>query len=224
MGCCGSAQVIAPVSIAIGLFGLNESGKTCFLRSLQDNFDFDTIPTKTLVKATVSISNLEVVIYDFGYTVGLPASQWSDHFAGLWGFVFMIDGSNRERYKLSQPLWLEIVRDRRMAGKPFVIVSNKHDLKDAMRAAHMQSEFPGAAAFVDASAAVAGKGGTCDSGVTLAISILIGAILKRCETIRVKVETDLTLQPPPAPTTQAGGDPKPDDDSESYSQYYIPDA
>jgi hypothetical protein len=222
MGCCGSrsAQVSSSASIAIGLFGLDRSGKTCFFRSLQGNFDFDTIPTKTEEQAIVSISNHSVVVHDFGYNVGQPASQWSEHFASLWGFVFLIDGSDRDRYNLSQSLWLEIVCDKRMVGKPFVLVSNKRDIANAMHAGTMQRAFPGAVAFIDASAGVAGAR---DSGVALAASRLIGAILKYWETIRVKVEADSERPPPPPRPRQSSGA-QPDHESESRSEDYVPDA
>jgi hypothetical protein len=83
-----SAQVISPGSMAIELFGLNHLCKTCFLRSLQDNFSFAMSPTKTPEKATVSISHHEGVVYDLGHTVGLPRRSGATNLHGCGNMHF----------------------------------------------------------------------------------------------------------------------------------------
>jgi signal recognition particle receptor subunit beta len=72
-----------------------------FLRSLASDFDFDSIPTVGLGQETFEYDGTKLKVYDLS---GSPnfRSVWQRFFAEIWGFVYVVDASDRQRFEESR--------------------------------------------------------------------------------------------------------------------------
>jgi small GTP-binding protein len=194
MGCCGSKQVSNASPIVLGIFGLDGAGKTCLLRAISGEFDFDCVPTIGLGQKTLLYDNDEVTFYDLGGNCKFR-SVWQRFFAELWGFIWVIDSSNSERFEESMEV-LESVRNHKMmASKPFVVLANKQDREGALKTAELREacKFSEDVKIFE-TVMIEEVNGKCNAELTTAISALIDQIFAMYAKIEAQVKTQMAEQ------------------------------
>jgi small GTP-binding protein len=194
MGCCGSRQVSGANPIVISIFGLDGAGKTCVLRALSNEFDFECVPTIGLGQKTLLYDDLQVTFYDLGGNSKFR-SVWQRFYAELWGFVWVIDSSDENRFAESIQV-LESVRSHKMmADKPFVVLANKQDLAGAVNAADLRSKCNlGEDVGIFETVVIEVKDGKCSEAVTTAVSDLLDRIVLKYSTLEGQTRRDMEEQ------------------------------
>jgi small GTP-binding protein len=131
---CASSQTASETCIVVGIFGIDGSGKTCFLHSLVGDFDFGSIvPTIGLGQKTISCRKRSATLYDLGGSTRVR-SVWPRFYPELWGFIFVIDAADSARFAEAAEVLESVKAHPMMADKPFVIVANKQDCEGALTA------------------------------------------------------------------------------------------
>ncbi|KAI8852215.1 ADP-ribosylation factor family-domain-containing protein [Chytridium lagenaria] len=123
-------------AFTVAIFGLDGAGKSSALLRLQSN---SGTPPKTgwgFATADVHIPyqlfGRRIKFFDLGGSAKIR-NIWSNYIAEIHGCIYVIDASNSERFKEAAEAFAVVFDDRRMAGKPFLILSNKQDYSGAAR-------------------------------------------------------------------------------------------
>ena len=183
MGSCVSTQPTATIpldEIEISIFGIDNAGKTCFLRSLAGNFDFDSVPTVGFGQESFMYDDVKLKVYDLGGNENFR-SVWKRYFAEIWGFIYVVDAADPDRFEESKAQLKEMVENKMLKNKPLIVVANKQDKPNAVPAEKLKKIFKGIPnikkiQFVDASVTTI-VDNKCNEGVSSAVSALIVDIL-----------------------------------------------
>ncbi|KAK8866861.1 hypothetical protein M9Y10_009829 [Tritrichomonas musculus] len=199
MGSCVSHQAatIPLDEIEISIFGIDNAGKTCFLRSLAGDFNFDSVPTVGFGQETFMYDDVKLKVFDLGGSENFR-SVWKRYFAEIWGYVYVVDAADPDRFEESRLQLKEMVENDLLKGKPFIVVANKQDKPNATPAEKLKKLFKKVPnikkiQFVDASVTTI-VNNKCNEGVSTAVSSLINDILKNFEKIGQKRTVDMKEQ------------------------------
>lgn len=196
MGCVSSAATVPIDDVVISIFGIDNSGKTCLLRSLAGNYDFNTVGTVGLGQDKFTYDDIQLTVYDLGGSQKFR-SVWQRFFAEIWGFIYVVDAADHERLKESSETLDVITQHKMMKGKPFIIVANKQDKEGAIPAEKLRKHFNVGrnVQFIDAVVTdVDYENKKCNEGVSTAVSRLIDNIIKDFTQIHKRRLVDLAEQ------------------------------
>ncbi|KYR02240.1 ADP-ribosylation factor [Tieghemostelium lacteum] len=115
------------------LVGLDAVGKTSLLYKLKLNQNIATIPTIGFNVETVTIADMNLVIWDVGG--GNKIRQlWRHYNQELKGIIFMVDSSDRERIKeASKEALIPFILDQDVFQSiPILVLANKQDIPNCM--------------------------------------------------------------------------------------------
>jgi ADP-ribosylation factor-like protein 13B len=194
MGCCGSSAVIPIDEVAISIFGLDNAGKTSFLRALCGDSNFDTVPTVGLGQEHFMYDDIKLKVYDLGGNAQFR-KVWQRFYAEIWGFIYVVDAADEDRFEESSKTLQEMIAHKMVKGKPFIVVANKQDKQGAIQAAALKMRFQMGrkVLFYDAVATQV-EDGKCHEGVTAAVSALVAQILNSYPSMAKRREKDLDEQ------------------------------
>uniref|UniRef100_A0A8C5KGI7 ADP-ribosylation factor-like 13A n=1 Tax=Jaculus jaculus TaxID=51337 RepID=A0A8C5KGI7_JACJA len=118
-------------NVTIIVTGLSNSGKShlvaAFQRLLPSKILDDTKPTLI----TLLLDNYQVSVYDLtGDMKG--QEKWPSYYAQSHGVVFVLDSSDLTRLQEAKTILTRLMYDKRVSGKPILILANKQDKKDAL--------------------------------------------------------------------------------------------
>lgn len=133
---------IPDCEFTIAIFGLNNAGKTCLLRSLCGNFDFDTVPSFGFDQKEFQYQNAKITFYDFGVYKDFY-SVWTKYLPEIWGYIYLIDASEPERFQESMDLLSSVSNHKWSSYKPCAIVLNKQDQNNAIKAQNFRNQMNG---------------------------------------------------------------------------------
>jgi ADP-ribosylation factor-like protein 13B len=191
--CCGGAQVGPIDELAISIFGIDNSGKTSFLRSLSGDFNFDTVPTVGLGQELFMFDDIKLKVYDLGGNSQFR-NVWERFYAEIWGFIYVVDASDPDRFEESKATLTEMMKHKMINGKPVVVVANKQDKAGAVNAAGLKIRFQvGRIPFYDVVATYVDNE-KCHDGITNAVQDLIGSIVKNYTKLVKRRTKDLEEQ------------------------------
>jgi ADP-ribosylation factor-like protein 13B len=180
--------------ITIAIFGLDNAGKTCFLRSLGGDFNFDSVPTVGLGQDTFMYDDTKLQVYDLGGAANFR-SIWQRFFAEIWGFVYVVDASDTGRFEESCATLNEMVNHPMMRSKPYIVVANKQDKEGAVPALLLKKQFKlGRKIGVYNAIVTQPDGDKCNSGVSAAVSALINEIIAKYDKLGEKRDSDIEEQ------------------------------
>jgi ADP-ribosylation factor-like protein 13B len=197
MGACfgtAAAGTVPMDDIAISIFGLDNAGKTCFLRSLAGDFNFDSVPTVGLGQEQFMYDDTKLRVYDLGGGANFRR-VWQRFFAEIWGFIYVVDASDPSRFEESVNTLKEMTHHKMMKGKPFIVVGNKQDIEGAVKADELRKKMK-LNRKVNVYDAVVTQidGDKCHPGVATAVSMLIFKILQNYSKLASKRAVDMEIQ------------------------------
>ncbi|XP_027789619.1 ADP-ribosylation factor-like protein 13A [Marmota flaviventris] len=113
------------------IIGLENSGKTvlveAFQRLLPSRINNDVKSELT----TLLLDEYEVAIYDLNGDLK-GQEKWPNYYAQAQGLVFVVDSSDVEHMQEAKNILTRLMSDKRVAGKPILLLANKQDKKDAL--------------------------------------------------------------------------------------------
>ena len=137
MGCVSSQATVPIDDIIISIFGIDNAGKTCLLRSLAGNFEFDCVPTVGLGQESFMYNDIKLTVYDLGGNAKFR-SVWERFYAATWGFIWVVDASDEARINESKEALHKMIQHEFLKTKPFIVVANKQDKEGAIKAADLK--------------------------------------------------------------------------------------
>jgi ADP-ribosylation factor-like protein 13B len=164
--------------LTIAILGLDNAGKSCFLRSLCGDFDFDTVPSVGRVEKTFEHEETTITIYDIGGGATFR-SVWTRWYADLWGFVYLVDSSDPSRFAESKSVLHSVIAHPMMKRKPFVVVANKQDKEGCVVGSEIRKELGlGPEAIVFEVSAITTDGEKGQVAVHEAVTKLIAEVIR----------------------------------------------
>ncbi|XP_008771652.1 ADP-ribosylation factor-like protein 13A isoform X2 [Rattus norvegicus] len=118
-------------NVTIIVIGLDNSGKShlvaAFQRLIPSKMHSEMRPTQT----TLLLDDYQVSVYDL--TGDLKGREkWPNYYAEAHGLVFVVDSSDIARIQEVKIILTRLMFDKRVSGKPILILANKQDKKDAL--------------------------------------------------------------------------------------------
>lgn len=196
MGCASSQATVPIDDIIISIFGIDNAGKTCLLRSLAGNFEFDAVPTVGLGQESFMYNDIKLTVYDLGGSANFR-SVWERFYAAAWGFIWVVDASDEARIQESKDTLIKMLQHEFLKGKPFIVVANKQDKPGAIRAVDLKKkmELPKKVQVVDAIVTQPNvEEKKPNAGVSQALDSLINSIIADYPKLAAKRQDDIKKQ------------------------------
>ncbi|KYQ93973.1 ADP-ribosylation factor [Tieghemostelium lacteum] len=116
------------------LLGLDGSGKTSLLYKLKLNEIIETTPTTLYNVETISMSGLNLEIWDLGAGKSKSRPLWRHYQNKISGIIFMIDSSDRNRLTeaSTDALIPYVFNEDVFKETPVLILANKQDLSGTL--------------------------------------------------------------------------------------------
>ncbi|XP_022377383.1 ADP-ribosylation factor-like protein 13A [Enhydra lutris kenyoni] len=118
-------------NVTIIIIGLDNSGKTVLVEAFQRLLPsrMDNCMKPELI--TLLLDEYEVSIYDLNGDMK-GREIWPNYYAQAHGLVFVLDSSDLGRMQEVKIIMTHLLADKRVAGKPLLLLANKQDKKDAL--------------------------------------------------------------------------------------------
>ncbi|VCW84655.1 unnamed protein product [Gulo gulo] len=118
-------------NVTIIIIGLDNSGKTVLVEAFQRLLPsrMDNCMKPELI--TLLLDEYEVSIYDLNGDMK-GREIWPNYYAQAHGLVFVLDSSDLGRMQEVKIILTHLLADKRVAGKPLLLLANKQDKKDAL--------------------------------------------------------------------------------------------
>lgn len=129
-----SSWISGKQEVRVLILGLDSAGKTTILYRLSlDQAVTQVAPTVAFNLETVEVGNLKLNIWDLGGQIQLRPF-WRLYYKDTNGIVFVIDSADRERIDICAEQLNALLGEEEIKGVPIVVMANKQDLPNAMKA------------------------------------------------------------------------------------------
>ncbi|XP_050997794.1 ADP-ribosylation factor-like protein 13A [Acomys russatus] len=118
-------------NVTIIVVGLDNSGKSHLVAAFQRLIPSKTHNNMKPTQTTLLLDDYQISVYDL--TGDLKGQEkWPSYYAEAHGLVFVVDSSDVARIQEVKIVLTRIMFDKRMSGKPILILANKQDKKNAL--------------------------------------------------------------------------------------------
>nr|XP_048273787.1 ADP-ribosylation factor-like protein 13A isoform X1 [Myodes glareolus] len=118
-------------NVTIIVIGLDNSGKSHLVEALQrlipSKMHSNTKPTQI----RLLLDDYQVSVYDLNGDLK-GREKWPNYYADAHGLVFVLDSSDTARIQEVKIILTRLMFDKRVSGKPILILANKQDKKEAL--------------------------------------------------------------------------------------------
>ncbi|CAF0745554.1 unnamed protein product [Adineta steineri] len=128
-------------NITIGVFGLDNAGKTSTVKAIEGAPTKNVEPTMSSDTSTVPFpgatkgnnkSQERIKIIDVSGSQKFRERSWSEFYDQIHGFIFVIDASERKRIIENKHTLEDLLDNEKLKNKPILILANKQDRKGAI--------------------------------------------------------------------------------------------
>ncbi|VDK88908.1 unnamed protein product [Litomosoides sigmodontis] len=112
--------------IRICILGIDGAGKSTAICALASGKLSNVLPTNGFALQQFKYGKAEIIAYDLGGGERIR-SIWKNYFSEVFGVIYVIDGSVKDRIEESGQLLKHVISDDDLIKKPFLIVLNKKD-------------------------------------------------------------------------------------------------
>ena len=107
--------------MAISIIGLDDSGKTTSVKVLKCDSDLkDMSPTVGFEPHQISYNGVDIVLNDLGGGARVR-DIWKHYLAESYGFIFVVDASNRNRIYECSKVFSGFVESEKVSLKPVLV-------------------------------------------------------------------------------------------------------
>ncbi|VIO97160.1 ADP-ribosylation factor family [Brugia malayi] len=112
--------------IRICILGIDGAGKSTAICSLASGEINNVLPTNGFTLHEFRYRKAEIIAYDLGGGERIR-SIWKNYYPEVFGVIYIIDGSDEDRIEESGQLLKDVISDKDLMNKPFLIILNKKD-------------------------------------------------------------------------------------------------
>uniref|UniRef100_A0A7S1PYV6 ADP-ribosylation factor-like protein n=1 Tax=Neobodo designis TaxID=312471 RepID=A0A7S1PYV6_NEODS len=138
-GAPAPAPPSGPKKITIGVFGLDNAGKTSLISCIGGEATKDTTPTVGFTPTNLETPDHHVCIYDLGGGATFRGI-WPHYFHDCHGIMFVVDASDKARLAEAAESFQKLVQHEYIRGKPIVVYCNKRDLVSGSAVAEVMGD------------------------------------------------------------------------------------
>ncbi|CAF2396261.1 unnamed protein product [Rotaria sp. Silwood2] len=129
------------VKITIGVFGLDNAGKTSTVKAIEGSRTKTVVPTVNTNTSMVPYptttkrdekSQERIKIIDVSGARKFREESWSDYYDEIHGLIFVIDASEKKRMRENKNTLDDLLYNDKLRNKPILILVNKQDVKGAL--------------------------------------------------------------------------------------------
>lgn len=188
--------------IIISIVGLDDSGKTTTAKILKGDKDFKEVsPTVGYEPHEFKHNSRDLTLYDLGGGSRVR-DIWKHYLSESYGFIYVIDSSNRNRINECRNVFASFVENDKVAGKPILILANKQDLADSLDESEIvqylnveelvnRFQIP---CRIETCTALKGTGSRLDESLKIGFEWLIKHITFHYDELRTRIEFDVERQ------------------------------
>lgn len=111
--------------------GLDDAGKTSIVSRIQNAVVGTPRPTVGFNKpVSTSIDEFEITLYDLGGGIGIRCI-WPEYLPEVHAVVFVVDGSNKDRFPEARLALQELLEHPSCADKAVLLFGNKADVPES---------------------------------------------------------------------------------------------
>ncbi|XP_040855900.1 ADP-ribosylation factor-like protein 13A [Ochotona curzoniae] len=118
-------------NVTVIIVGLDNSGKTVLMQAFQRLLPSRISSSMKSELTTLILDEYEVSIYDLNGDMK-GRETWPNYYTRAQGLVFVLDSSDLARMQEVKIILRRLLTDKRVAGKPILLLANKQDKKDAL--------------------------------------------------------------------------------------------
>eukprot|EP00002_Diphylleia_rotans_P013261 TRINITY_DN2587_c0_g1_i2.p1 TRINITY_DN2587_c0_g1~~TRINITY_DN2587_c0_g1_i2.p1 ORF type:complete len:438 (+),score=119.56 TRINITY_DN2587_c0_g1_i2:50-1363(+) len=120
-------------NITLCFLGLDFAGKTTTLHRIKGHVPDVITPTWGFASEEFQHGSYKLNMFDLGGGKNIRGI-WENYYAEAHGVIFVIDSAAAERLEDARAALVKAVSEARLAGKPILILANKQDLPQALKA------------------------------------------------------------------------------------------
>lgn len=189
-----------PKTIQIAILGINNSGKTSLINTLQGKYDEKIRPTIGFRPSSMMLSE-DVLIRFFDLGGGKKIRDiWNQYYHDVHGIIYVVDSSlPDDEFHETIEVFNSTLNNKFLLGKPLLIFANKQDIQGAKPASYLQEILPLHESYADhlfiaetsslipdeVPEAFAG-----DPNIESAVEMLCKRILNQFDTLQTRVNAD----------------------------------
>ena len=115
------------LKITLGVFGLDNAGKTAILAAMGGEVDPNTTPTVGFSPTHFQTDKHDICIFDLGGGKNFRGI-WSHYYHDCHGYIYVVDSADASRAEESAAAFAEFAENKHVRSKPILIFANKKDL------------------------------------------------------------------------------------------------
>lgn len=201
--CLKSKNQVKINEIIISVVGLDDAGKSTLAKVLKGDKDLvDVVPTGGYEPYEFQYNGRDLKVYDLGGGSRVR-DIWKHYFAESFGFVFVIDASDRSRINECRNVFASFIENPKCAGKPVLILANKQDASvNAMDESEIvqflnveelvnKYEIP---CRIESCAALKGSGKNADAPLKVGFDWLMKHLVVNYEELKTRIDQDVQVQ------------------------------
>jgi ADP-ribosylation factor-like protein 13B len=116
-----------PKKVTLGVFGLDNAGKTSLIACIGGDAIKNTTPTVGFTPTNLETPDHKVCIFDLGGGATFRGI-WPHYFHDCHGIIYVVDASDKLRLAESAAAFKELVNHEYIRGKPVLVCCNKRDI------------------------------------------------------------------------------------------------
>jgi len=128
----------ALVKITLGVFGLDNAGKTAILSAMGGEVDPNTTPTVGFSPTHFQTDKHDICIFDLGGGKNFRGI-WNHYYHDCHGYIYVVDSADAARATESATVFTEFAENKFVQAKPILIFANKKDLPASKAPAVIES-------------------------------------------------------------------------------------
>lgn len=203
MGNCTSSKLPKTNNqIVISVIGLDEAGKTTSVKVLKGDKNINEMtPTVGFEPHEMNYNGKDIVLNDLGGGARVR-DIWKHYLAESYGFIFVIDSSNRNRVYECSKTFSNFVESDKVNNKPVLILANKAETPNAMDESEIvqylnieelvnKYQIP---CRIEPCTAISGVGNKQDESLKAGFDWLLKYITIKQEELSSRIEYDVAMQ------------------------------
>ncbi|XP_064628056.1 ADP-ribosylation factor-like protein 13B [Lineus longissimus] len=117
--------------LTLGIFGIDNAGKTVTTRGLQGDTIDDVAPTVGFQNNDFKFDRYDITLYDLGGGKNIRPI-WKNYYTEIYGIIYVIDSSQPDRIIETKEVLSELLENDKVERKPILILANKQDCEGAL--------------------------------------------------------------------------------------------
>ncbi|XP_061195791.1 ADP-ribosylation factor-like protein 13B [Saccostrea echinata] len=185
-------------TLTLGLFGVDNAGKTTTVKVLAGEPHTDTTPTVGFNNADIGIHHYDIKFYDLGGGKKIR-DIWQTYFPEIYGIVYVVDSTAADRMEEVKHNLKVLLENEKVQGKPVLLLANKQDQESALDEVDIMEQLSlenivninKCPCRIETCSAIKGTGKKMDASIKNGIKWLCGMIDHNWEKYHTRVERDM---------------------------------